>query len=337
MKRKISVGLIGFGAINQKVAELVLAKDWQVDFTVRSSGIYDALGQSKLAELDEIRHYVHSRPDVLIMAIPTKDNGEEELRHILNAKDAGVPIALCTKGARANFGHHFEGYLPFVGDAASVGGGTMVIEYLTRCRSIKDIQSIDMVLNGTLNFCWHLLSTDETLASVLIKAREARIMEPTESQSFLEIVSGEAYSDIPKKISILLKKLGICEEKVRAMDFPKPDFDEKLLYTLMSAARLWRFVVTLHRPEVQIEGLGMASLNFSKKDWSVSYGWQSLLKRPELRVFDRPGPVGGALIKEGRGDNTAEYLLQGPVAGVLATSLAMMKDAGRLVSLSNHL
>ncbi len=154
--------------------------------------------------------------DGVFLAIPTTDKGISAARYIETSVNAGIPIFTCEKGALAYHAHKFKKRLPEFGYSAAVGGGTMILPYLTqRMRGGKQEVTIRGVMNGTLNYIFDQVSRGVTLGAASSEAERLGFAEPG-ATNVLSLINGEL-ADVSMKACVL-HNVALSHEEVITPD-----------------------------------------------------------------------------------------------------------------------
>lgn len=330
--KKISVGIIGRGAIGSEVYHKSDSRGWNVNWVSDSEGIYsDLSGKRKLANLEDYVSCLDGL-DVLFLAIPTLDTGETAFQYITSSLAAGVPVVTCEKGALSNYFSELGEAVKNqrVGYSATVGGGSRLLRYLQE-RTGPQVQEVHAVINGTLNYIFDGLSGGRSLGDVVEETKKLGYAEPCAKHP-LEVINKEATGDVPMKTSILFNVCNLSQEKMRARDvrvFPIELIDLK---RLVKEAANRRYIVSITRDENNEEDV-IWGFKHQIGGWHISAGFKHMEDNPLFRELIPSGVNNAVLVSEGEFGKDGNYVLVGPGAGAGPTTNSMVIDAEKIMRL----
>src|SRR4051812_25081521 len=119
--------IIGAGGIAKRLRERLQSEDNDVLM----------LSRKDLAERD-FRAILHNEdPMAVFIAISTLDTGEAARDYMMHCIDERIPVITCEKGALAYYSKDLRRHLDRIGHSATVGGGTMMLDYSRKRRRIN--------------------------------------------------------------------------------------------------------------------------------------------------------------------------------------------------------
>jgi len=138
-------------------------------------------------------------PDIVFVAISTRDTGEAARDYILKYVQLGIPVVTCEKGSLAYHAEELMFYVAsdMIGFDAACGGGSHI---LSKARKhvlfIREFRA-NAVLNSTLNFIGSRLEAGKTPDEACEEAKAIGIVEPG-SKNFAEMIRGEIHDVLMK-------------------------------------------------------------------------------------------------------------------------------------------
>ena len=202
--------IVGAGTIGTELKRQLLGHGYQVLAHASSKIVRFHGGQERQIErrgdsteiLSAIRPILHLA-DAVMSAIPTSDTGQIERNYIEFLLTQGLSIVTCSKGAMA---HHYAALRAHpgfhrLGFAASVGGGTDMLEMLKRRELNREDAIVHAVVNGTLNFVWSTIQAGGSFSAAISDAKALGYAEP-DNDDPVAIVNGEL-KDVAMKAAIL--------------------------------------------------------------------------------------------------------------------------------------
>ena len=197
---QLRVAVAGLGTVGEGAALRLLeeARDYKLcaalvrDTSKLRAGLPDDIVIS--SDVDAI---FATHPDVIIDALPVGDAGHALIEASL---DRGIAIVSANKqalaGSLAAFAQKAQANNIKLCYAASVGGGSPMIETVRSACSAGEITQITAILNGTVNYILSALARGEDFNAAVKQAQDAGFAEPDPTAD----LSGD---DAKAKISIL--------------------------------------------------------------------------------------------------------------------------------------
>ena len=316
----MKVGIIGVGNIGLELRGKLGLLDWDVEFVLKSDGVYK--NEQKIDVLENYLSYCES-VDVVFLAIPTSDDGKVASDYIYNIVNKNIPVVTCEKGALSNYYSRLEPYLDKIGYSASVGGGTRLLNYAETMMS-EDVTSMHLIVNGTLNYIFEQMSKDESIGEAVKNAQRLGYVEPG-ATDILDIINGEACSDVPMKISILHNVCGLGKP-IKAKDIKVKKISKIELEQLIDEAHLRRYVVSFRKNFLEEDGV-IGGFVYKSGEWNICAGFKDISKNKIYMQLKSSEVNNAILITKGVYNADGIYKLKGPGAGAGPTTSSMIKDA----------
>lgn len=320
------VGIIGYGKIGREVEKRVLARGWEINKMVNTSGVY-RFSEGIRIKFDESSNWLEhfKGVDIGILCISTLDDGMKACEYIKALAGIGVPVVTSEKGSFGNYFLELEPWISKIGYSAVVGGGTRMLHWL-RNRLSRGTIEVHAIINGTLNYCLDGWDKGRGRDEVVEEAKKLNYAEPG-SQATLEVINKEACGDVPMKVAALLN---ICNfGAIRAREIDVPRVTEADLKRLVREAALRRYIVSIAKEQNNEEDV-IGGFKFKIGEWYVSAGFKNRNENPLFRQLVPPG-VNNAVLIYGRGGT---YILTGPGAGEFpVVDEAIMKDIENLLEI----
>lgn len=255
--QKLRVAIAGLGLIGEGVALRLSGGNPDYDFCaalVREP--FKERASITVAQVtNDLAAFLASKPDVVIDALP---DGRTGRALIAAALERGVNVVSANKQAIA-------GALPdltalagrsgaIFAYSAAVGGGAPFLETVSRARDAGDVQSIEAVLNGTVNFILTSLAEGVRFDDAIKAAQQAGFAEPDPSAD----LSG---ADARAKLAILSytafgREVDLEEIFVEALDAEKSA-------RFVSEGGRWKQIAQL---DLDVSGALLASVRFKRLD-----------------------------------------------------------------------
>lgn len=269
------------------------------------------------------------RPQAVCLAISTRDTGEAELEYIQPSLDDGIPVITSAKGALAYHADKLKPRLKSIGFSATVGGGTMMLEYLRNRQLGNQPTTIEMVVNGTLNYIFYEMSghKDWLLMTCHEMVRKG-CTEPGEGTP-LDIINRELL-DAHKKIFVVLNTVLSKDQLMTPHELNPLQLTAQDLAQLGNREERYRFIVSFTNYETKChqEFFGEPMVFCDIGGWYMNAGFR------KVTVFEREwlpaGVNNGLQLSEGYNGCNGVYRLEGPGAGPEPTVSAMIADLKRL-------
>lgn len=322
----MKIGIIGAGHIGSELYRRAKSLDWDIEFVLRSDGVYRDLTE-KIDELEDYTNYLDGI-EIGFLAIPTLDDGKTAFEYMNSLLGRGIPIVTCEKGALSNYFSELEDRLDKIGYSATVGGGTRLLRYLEEIMN-EYVEEMHSVMNGTLNYIFSELSSGRSLGEVVNETRMLGYAEP-QAETPLEVINQEATRDVPMKFSILFN---ICfrdlvSERARAKDVRPQKIDEQGLKKLIREAGNRRYIVSITKENNEEDVIG--GFRYQIGGWIISAGFKNKSENPLFLRLIPSGVNNAVLVSEGIHGIDGTYILSGPGAGAGPTASSMIKDAIKL-------
>lgn len=216
----LRVAVAGLGVIGAGVAERIAADEF--DYELATALVRDsrkarppALGSTPCAT--DLDAFLSVNPDIVVDAL---SDGAAGRRLAEEALARGISLVTANKQAIAGGLDALTALARKTGAtfaySAAVGGGAPILETVARARRRGRIETIEAVLNGTVNFILTSVAAGEPFASAVRKAQLAGFAEPDPSAD----LSG---ADVRAKIAILShaafgEEIALDAIKVEALD-----------------------------------------------------------------------------------------------------------------------
>ena len=353
MAQKANAFVVGRGDVGMMLIKLLEVKGHRVKHSLRAKdGLFAAEKRIKSwqgppstdADLAAFLDPNIDAVNVAFIAIPTHvdDEGRTAMRYIDYFLSRNIPVVTCEKGALS---HHFgrlKPHLGRIGYAATVGGGTDMIECLRR-RQLQDADAIVyVVLNGTLNKIWDQVVRGEAFDSAVAEAQALRYAEPNGSDS-LGIVNGEL-RDIRMKIAVLYNlafanpggpflTASYSSSAQKGDGFVSTALSEDDIQHLTSWDTRYRYVVTFASIPDYNRGYAGGSNFANPGRWEIKGSFQNIkaLSPTDIWLQQLPDVFNGFHIKKSGSKDTGHFG-GGPGAGPETTAEAMIRDMNRLLN-----
>lgn len=285
---KFKIGLAGCGVVACGVAELL--RDYADQFSIDVVLVRD-LRKSRadifngIPFVDDLSSFFDHQPDIVIDVLSSGDAGHELTRRAL---EKGIHVVSANKQALADdlVGLH---KLASENDAvlaysASVGGGTPMIETVRESLVTGVTESVEAVVNGTVNFILTELATGADFDNAVKTAQDAGFAEADPSAD----LSG---ADAVAKAKILAWN---AFGKIIEAPISCEELDDNTRKKIEDEGGVWRQLTEISLDE---NGTPQASVKFR----SIAEGdffWDLNAERNAIKVYRRDGEVREAL---GRG------------------------------------
>jgi homoserine dehydrogenase len=346
----IGAGTIG-GELIRQVAQPEVAERLGLnpdpDFIVNSKGSWVGDLSSPTATQDprDLPDMIY--PDNLFVTLPSSGDGSLAKSYIFDALERNKTAITAEKALLAN--HFYESKVKSngfrrLGADATCGGGTRMPQALKVYteQDPANVTQIHAVLNGTLSFTFSEIgplghADGVTRNQAVEQAVKLGYAEPG-SETFDDVVKGEAEGDIPKKTSILFNLLELGGDEL--LDYKDLQFElaPRELARAAREARQRRFIVSfyslLHRRGEAIDPeeediIGGFDVTFG--GWQIVGGFQNINHEPLAPLGRITGPGNGALVGLGVKEQDGLYHVGfGPGAGPEPTVNTMLDNYLRL-------
>ena len=213
------VAIAGLGLIGEGVARR-LGRD-NPDYEFCAALVREPFRERGWLAVDQVTNdlaaFLAAKPDVVIDALPDGNAGRALIGRAL---EAGVSVVTANKqaiaGSMSELTVRAERSGAIFACSASVGGGAPFIETVGRARAAGEVQSIEAVLNGTVNYVLTALSHGERFEVAINAAQKAGFAEPDPSADLSGV-------DARAKISILSyaafgEEIGLDRIEIEALD-----------------------------------------------------------------------------------------------------------------------
>jgi len=203
----LGLGTVGFGVLQRLRAN---PQHFAVQAAlVRNPAKYEALGvpiRDLMTDTSQLRAF---QPDVVVDALPGLAPSRQLVDYFLSA---GVDVVSANKSLIAEYGEALAAVAAERGStlrySASVGGGTPMIESISRAAANGPLAAMAAVLNGTCNFVLDCCSHGATLEDALVQARQRGFAEedPTDDLSGqdavrkLKILTKHGFGEMPQTV-----------------------------------------------------------------------------------------------------------------------------------------
>ncbi len=301
------------------------------EFIMRSSGITRPDGTltpfERLEDAEQL-------PDVAFVAMPSTADGSTAHGYITAFLRQGKVVVTAEKGAAANYfsdlEHASDGFTR-LGINATVGGGTRMLEQLSEYNREKgNISQLHLVLNGTMAAIFGAMAPAKgpglSFEDAVQQAVELGYAEPG-SQSPADVLCSEAEGDIPRKVAIVVNKLGLTRTPLELAEL-KFSLSKREIEQAVDEAPDRRFVVSIYPnsdAERTIDTIG--GFDVVREGWRIVGGFQRISTNPLLaKLADMSGPSNGFVVGLGPQESHGVYSLVGPGAGVKPTVDTMISD-----------
>jgi homoserine dehydrogenase len=291
--------VFGHGTIGKVLVQHLKKKGVSVLCIVRTNGIFDGELQ-KIGEVSDWKNF-GEQADIAFLGIPTNKDGNTALAYALSFLEKGKTVVTCEKAAIA---YHFDvlrKYDDLFLYSAAVGGGTRMLKEIAHFReSGVPVETVQAVVNGTLNYMSCRAAEGATKDEVVHEVLEKGFAEPG-AMSFEEIIQAEL-NDVRLKTVILANASGLFDKVITTsdVDVVEPDFDWQNFSKKRCIVRISKHAIEVGFIE---DATGKADVENTAMTWL-------------------PGGVLNALYING------EHKVTGPGAGAEDTVSAMLLDAG---------
>ncbi len=321
----MKIANIGYGTIGTHVQRRLVADGHQICLCPR--GIHT---HSQFSEW-----LAHEKPQAVFITISTRDTGEGALEYFIPCIQADIPVFTCEKGALAYHADKLRPHLASIGFSASVGGGTMMLEYLKNRHVGTRPVSIDMVVNGTLNYIFFEMGSNPQWFSSACHEMVRRCCTEPGAQTPVDIVNSEL-RDIQKKICVVSNTILSKGQIITPQELDLVQITAHDITQLHSREQRYRFIVSFaNYPQNEHHRYFGTPMQFYDVD-----GWHMIAGFREVTASERlwlPGKVDNAIqISEGHHGCDGVYTLTGPGAGPAATVSALIADFKRLCHIPIH-
>lgn len=311
----MNAGIIGNGVIAQELKAQLKKEGIQVAFTYHYSdtSTYD----------DVLCEHV---PDIVFLAISTKDTGEAARGYILETVSREIPIITCEKGAHAYHADALREYAHLIGVSASAGGGSMLLGYARLRQLHQTLVDIQAILNGTINFIFFTLEQGSDLAEACRGAGTRGYLEPGATEP-LAVVNSEL-KDVMLKICVFYNLVLSPKHTLKPEQLQWVSLTEQDLEALELHDKPLRLVVTFSNTHKghSLVGTKKTILFAVQKEWTIRVSFQ---ETDSLGSWLPRGAGNMLLINEGPNGAYGEHLVLGPGAGPEPTAHAMVNDCKR--------
>ncbi|MDB5258871.1 MAG: homoserine dehydrogenase [Candidatus Taylorbacteria bacterium] len=323
MKKDAKIIIIGGGQIATHLKDRLENQGRLVALTIANS-------KNETPFAEEIATY---RPDIVFLAISTKDKGEAAKKYIEDCIEARIPIVTCEKGSLAYHADELRPFMHRIGFSATVGGGTGMLRYLKGFRFDNKKVEINAMPNGTFNFIFDEFRSgrQRTPEQACQVARSRGYVEPGAVDA-LSIMNNEL-DDVRMKTCVLFNRVLAARRVITPDDLGPLKLDREDLRGLFIDEVDYRMVVTFSNYE-----LGMRQEYCRKKlvlrdidGWHISVSFLQILYPTRLSSMLPKGADNVVSVTVGEEPNSQEtYTLTGPGAGCRPTVSAMLADADEL-------
>lgn len=346
MRRRVgdvSWGIIGAGTIGSRVIEQIAEQGIAErsglsvvpDFVLRKAGLsIDGQAPRQFGANEKL-------PDVDMLFVATPGiagSDSPAYRHIISQlKRRGLVVT----AEKASVAEHFEEFRTIsdnfgrLGINATVGGGTRLLDIAGGYAvDRKNVTEAHFELNGTLSFIMGQVANGEAVGVAVDQAVALGYAEPGASE-VQDVMAGEATSDVPRKLAVLLNKLFLVNP-VNAEEFTY-QLDAREVRQALREAADRRFVVSVYNAErlssaEELERSVLGGFATRIEGWVVIGGFQRVRENPLTKDFaDHVGAVAGASIGLGPQNQDGVYKFHGPGAGPKPTANTMLDDAQVLI------
>ncbi len=223
--------------------------------------------------------------DIAFLAIPTDSQGDRELGYIRHFVGKRCPVVTCAKAAAAFHYLDIARFEKLLGLNAAVGGNTGMISFIRNKRtmhSYRPLESLEGVVNGSLNYLWDAMSRDVPRNKALFSALERGFTESPDFD-FTAAVIGEI-NDARLKATILANESFFPEVVFHPSDIAVSNSLSEIVADAAERSKEYRFIVRIGREPLQpVEKVAF----FSKKQQYMLYGgfehWEALSQSLQLQ------------------------------------------------------
>lgn len=281
------------------------------------------------------------KPDVVVSAIPGGD-GSFERELMLRVLGAGIPFVTAAKVALAK---HFEWFKPHIGQIgrnATVGGGTMMLDFMRQRLRLDDGLDADvyLVINGTMSYFMTNRWKNRSVDAILRECVALKYAEPSADGKIpdaLTLFQGEI-QDVVWKLLIVLNDIFFVrmQEYASLENFTMHPLTKSALERYTAAGARYKYVVRITTavtaPEMQEGSPGSISARIGgNRPVYVSGGFYKIPEGSALsRWVPDVGPGNAVQIDQGG----LVSMTSGDGAGPLATCMSIMHDVRTLCPLN---
>ena len=319
----MKTGIIGAGRIGSVLYKKTVSLGWEIKFILKDDGVYRNLSE-RMDNLENRQNYFKDL-DVVFLAIPTFDDGKTAFDYMTSLLEKNIPVVTCEKGSLSNYFSELEKWIDKIGYSATVGGGTRLLRYLER-RINPQVNEVQAVINGTLNYIFDEISKGRNLGEVVEEVKRLGYTEPGAS-SPIDIINKESLGDAPMKSAILFN---VCFRKftpkrMKAKNVELNKIGKQELRNLITEANNRRYIVSITKGNNKEDVIG--GFKYQIDDWTISAGFKRIDDNPLFRKLIPEGVDNAVLISEGEFGREGTYVLSGPGAGSGPTTNSMIIDA----------
>ena len=340
--------LFGAGNIGSEMNTVLGVHGYAVDAVVRSSSITIPKGKGlrhiKLKKpgnpayvMEEIRNLCPSL-DGVVSAIPGGD-GTFEFGLMNETFSAGLPFVTAAKVAIAKNYPALVPHLPMLGRMATVGGGTMMLDFMSKHLSVDDGSESEVyaVVNGTMSYVMTNRWRNRPMPAILHECMVLKLAEPMPNGGTPEprkLFDCEI-DDVVWKLMIMLDehyrfRIG---RAVRLEDFRKVALTDRALQRYLAPNSRRKFVVRITtremEPEIDEDDPGSIWASIENKVF-VSGGFYEIPAGSALAGWVPDiGPGNAIQIEQGGNLNGTS----GDGAGPYATCKSLLHDVQKLIPL----
>lgn len=263
--------LIGYGTVGKEVQKVLEEKNLNIDYIVRSSGIFDSR-DSQVDNLENFSKYIDSN-SVVFISTPTQGKGENSLVYYTQALTKGARVITCEKAVLAYNWDLVQTYKGKIQYSATVGGNSGILPAIAEYK--EEIVEIKAVVNGTLNYIADKqkegLSPTELFTDVMSKG----FAEPG-SANFDEVIQNEL-KDVRYKAAIFANHSGMYAQIFTPEDIQIEGWNEN-----------FRCIVLLNK-----EGVTAGFMKTEDTSW-FPQGVNNCLYINNIKMAEGPGAGGRA-------------------------------------------
>jgi homoserine dehydrogenase len=346
MTKKVLI--FGAGNIGTEAAAQLRREGYDVAGTVRRRRIefpdmdpYELTDSDSAGEVVRAALNICGKPDVVVSAMPGSVAAfENEL--LIRFAGGGIPFVTAAKVALASNFSRLSPHLDRIGRNATVGGGTMMLDFMRqRLRLSNGLDAdVHLVINGTMSYVMSNRWKNRPMEALLRECVALKYAEPSPSgeiPSALELFQGEI-KDVVWKTLIVLNDIFFARTNTNASydDFKIVPLDEQALqrYTASGVRRKYVVRITTKSMESEIERNAPGSIEAVIGRNKRVYVHGGFCEIPEGSAFSRwvpdVGPGNAVQIEQGG----LVSMTSGDGAGPLATCMSIMHDVRTLCPLN---